>query len=202
MADAPGVEHGREPDPGPEVLRVGRDREQRVGRRAEQEVVDDGLVLERHGRDRRRQGEHDVEVGHGQQIGLPPLQPSPGGLPLALRAVPVAAGVVADRRVGAAVAARDMAAERRRAAGSDRRHDLELAEAQMPAMACREGVAMPVQDIRDLEKRPRHAGRGTSRRRRGRQQRERARRPRGSSSAPRACRWRSCRASCARAGPG
>jgi len=32
---APRVEHGREPDPGAEVLRIGRDGEQRVGGRAE-----------------------------------------------------------------------------------------------------------------------------------------------------------------------
>ena len=62
----------------------------------------------------------------------------------------------------AAFAARDVTAERRRAAGADRRHDLELAEAQMPAMARDEGVAVPVQDIRDLDGRSRHDGRGTA----------------------------------------
>lgn len=82
----------------------------------------------------------------------------PAHLPLALRAVPVAAGVVGDLDVVAAFAARDMAAERRRAAGPDRADDLELAAAE--AMAREEGVAMLVQDIRDLERRPRHDGRG------------------------------------------
>ena len=42
---APGVEHGRGADMGAEVLGVGRDREQRLGRRTEQQVVDDRLVL-------------------------------------------------------------------------------------------------------------------------------------------------------------
>src|SRR5215211_1135033 len=45
----------------------------------------------------------------------------------------------------------------------------------MPAMARHIGVAMRVQDVRDLQVRPRHEGRGASRRWRGRQQRERAR---------------------------
>ena len=44
-----------------------------------------------------------------------------------------------------------MAAERRRAAGADCCHDLELAEAQVPAMARDEIVAMLVQDICNLE---------------------------------------------------
>ena len=132
---SPGVQHGGEADPGAEVPRVGRDREERVGSCAEQQVVDHGLVLECQGRDRRRQGEHDVIVGHGQ---------------------------------------RDMAAERRRAAGPDRTHDLELAAAQVPAIMRDVGVTIRVQDFRDLQLRPRHERRGASRRWRGHQQRERA----------------------------
>src|SRR5262245_23008813 len=47
--------------------------------------------------------------------------------------MPVAAGVVGDLRIGAVLvlAARDMTAERCRAAVLDRRHHLELAEAHM-----------------------------------------------------------------------
>jgi len=53
---------------------------------------------------------------------------------LALRAVPVAAGIVGDAQVGALLAAFDMPAQRRRSAALDRRHDLELAEAHMAGM--------------------------------------------------------------------
>src|ERR671912_2860683 len=70
---------------------------------------------------------------------------------------------------------RDMAAERRRAAGPDRRDDLELAAAQVPAMAVHVSIAMGSEDIRDLQVRPRHEGRCNLWRRRRRQQRERAR---------------------------
>jgi hypothetical protein len=91
---APGVEHGDEPDLGPEVLRVGGDHAQRLGRRPEQDGVDRLLVLERDLGHRRRQREHDVEVRHWQQLGLPGGQPLRARLPLALRAMPVAAGVV------------------------------------------------------------------------------------------------------------
>ena len=111
------MEHGGEADPGAEMLRVGGDGEERLGGGAEQQVVDHGLVLEGDGGDRRRQGEDDVVVGHGQQVGLRAAPATPRGRALALRAVPVAAGVVGDLTVVAALAARDMAAERRRAAG-------------------------------------------------------------------------------------
>ena len=42
---APGVEHGGEADAGAEMLGVGGDGDQRLGRGLEQEAVDDGLVL-------------------------------------------------------------------------------------------------------------------------------------------------------------
>ena len=152
------MQDGSEADARPEMPRVGGDRDQGVGRGTEQQVVDHSLVLQRDVGNRRRQREHHMVVGHGQEVGLVRRQPRACRRPLALRAVPVAAGVVADGRVVAVRAARDMAAERRRAAGADRRHDLELAEAEMSAMARDEAVAMPVQDIRDLERRLHHHG--------------------------------------------
>ena len=42
---APGVEHGGDADAGAEVLGVGGDGDQGLGGGAEQQVVDDGLVL-------------------------------------------------------------------------------------------------------------------------------------------------------------
>ena len=72
---APGVEHGDETDLGAEMLRVGGDRAQRLGRRAEQDGVDRLLVLEGDLGDRRRQREDDMEVRHRQQLGLPGGQP-------------------------------------------------------------------------------------------------------------------------------
>ena len=58
---APGVQHRREADLYTQPLWIGRDRQQRVGARLEQEVVDDGLVLVGDGADARRQREHDVD---------------------------------------------------------------------------------------------------------------------------------------------
>ena len=46
---APGVQHGGEADAHAEASGVGCDRDQRLGRGLEQQVIDGGLVLERQG---------------------------------------------------------------------------------------------------------------------------------------------------------
>ena len=67
---APGVQNGGDADAGAEMLGVGRDRDQRLSRGLEQEVVDHRLVLVGDVGDGCRQREHHVEVGHRQQLGL------------------------------------------------------------------------------------------------------------------------------------
>jgi Transposase IS66 family len=71
------------------------------------------------------------------ELGLALGEPGSCRLALTFWAVPVAAGVIGDSRVGAVLAAHDMPAECRRAATLDRRHHLELAEADM------DGVSLP-----------------------------------------------------------
>jgi hypothetical protein len=88
------------------MLRVGRDGEERLRRRPEQQVVDGRLVLEGDGRDGSRDREDEMVVGDGKEIGLAVGEPVPGGVALALGAVPVPAGIVGDAGVVAAVAAR------------------------------------------------------------------------------------------------
>ena len=60
--------------------------------------------------------------------------------------------------MAAAVAARDMAAERRGATSPDRRDDRELAEAQMAGLGGEIRLPGPAKDICDLEARRGHAG--------------------------------------------
>ena len=55
--------------------------------------------------------------------------------------------------MAAVVAALDMATERRRAAALDRRHHLELAEAQMAGLGTTPGRPVGTEDIRDLQSR-------------------------------------------------
>ena len=85
----------------PRCFGIGGDGEHGLGRGLEQEVVDHRLVLVGDVADRGGQREDDVEVGHGQQLGLPLLHPVARRRALALRAMPVAAAVVGDDRVAA-----------------------------------------------------------------------------------------------------
>ena len=43
---SPGVEHGGDADPRAQVTGIGGDREHGLGRRVEQQVIDDSLVVE------------------------------------------------------------------------------------------------------------------------------------------------------------
>lgn len=153
------MQHGGDADSGAEMLGIGRDCQHGLGRDLEQEIVDHRLVLVGDIGDGSRQREHQVEVGHRQQLGRALGEPPLGGCALAFWAVPVAAGIVADGRVGAVLAARDMPAEGCGAAALDRRHHLQLVEAEMAGVGLTPRPSMPAEDIRDLQNRARHARR-------------------------------------------
>jgi hypothetical protein len=155
---APGVEHGSDADPGPEVFFVGADRDCRLGRRLEKKVVDHALVLVGDVGDRTGERVHEVEVADGQELGLALGEPLLRGGTLALGAVAVATAVVGDDRVGTGVvlATRNMASERRGAAALDRAHHLQLGETHMPGIGATPSGPVVAEDIRDLESVPNH----------------------------------------------
>ena len=117
---SPCVEHGGDADPCPQVLGIGGDRQHRLGRGAEEQVIDDSLVVVGDVGDLGRQGEDDVEVSDRQQVGLALGQPCARGGALALGTVPVAAAVIGDPPVAAALACLDMTIQGRCAAMLDR----------------------------------------------------------------------------------
>jgi hypothetical protein len=88
---APAVEYCGGANARAEVLRIGGDREQRLGGRAEQQVVDDGLVLISNRGDLGRQCEDHVKIADRQQIGLAAREPILRRRALALWAVAIAA---------------------------------------------------------------------------------------------------------------
>src|ERR1700757_3347764 len=90
-------------------------------------------------------------IGHGQQFGLAVGQPLLGSRGLALRAMPVAAGIIGDAEVGARLTAFDMPAQGHRSAALDRRHDLELAEAYVAGMRCTPSRPAMAEDVRHLD---------------------------------------------------
>jgi hypothetical protein len=77
---------------------------------------------------------------------------------LALRAVPVAAAVVGDRGVGAILAARDVSAQRRRAAVLDGAHHLELEQAHVTAVGMTPRGPVVAEDVGDLHSWTGHVG--------------------------------------------
>ena len=136
---------------GAEVFGVRADDADRLGRRLEQDVVDERLVLKRDRRDRRGDGKDDMEIGDGQQFGAAIGQPLEARQTLTLRTVPVATGIVGDASLAAILAALDVTAERRRPAGLDRGHDLALIEGEPVALRGAEAVAVAAKDVRHLQ---------------------------------------------------
>ena len=117
---APGMEHGGSADARAEMLGIGGDREQCIGGRAEQQVVNDCLVLVGDRSDLGGQREDHVEIADRQQIGLAGRKPILRRRTLTFWAMAVATRVVSDAAVAAILAALDMPAERGRAALLDR----------------------------------------------------------------------------------
>ena len=108
---APGVQDQGQPDAGTQMLRVGGDGAQGLGRDLKQQAVDHRFIVIGDRTDRCRQGEDDVVVVDRQQIDLTGLEPASGRTGLTLRAMPVTAGVVGDLGVRTGRARQHMAAE-------------------------------------------------------------------------------------------
>lgn len=73
------MQNGEEADLGAEMLGIGGDGAQRLGGGAEQQTVDERLVLVRNGRNGLRQREDDVKVLRVEQLGAAILQPLRSG---------------------------------------------------------------------------------------------------------------------------
>src|SRR5262249_49041316 len=104
-----------------EVLGVGSHLPQGLGRGAKQQVVEYSLVLQRQRRQFVWQGEDDVVILDRQErLGLT-LEPGRVAASLALGAMAIATGIVADEPGAAVVALLDVAAQRGGAAACQRR---------------------------------------------------------------------------------
>ena len=152
---APAVQDGSNADVGAEVLGLGRDGGERLGRGRKQQSIDLGLVLVGDRADCGWQREHHVEVRHRQQFGFARRKPRLGGRPLALGAVPVTARVIGDACVGAVLTALDMAAEGSGATYLYGRHDAPLGETQMGLVGRAPVGPVAAENIRHLQVRQR-----------------------------------------------
>ena len=115
----PGVEHTQETDLRAKMLRIGGNLQQGGGAGAEQEVVDDLLVLQGQPRQLVGDGEDDMYVVDRQQFLAASGEPLVASVGLALGTVPGAAGVERGGLMAALPAAVQMTAERCSAAMLD-----------------------------------------------------------------------------------
>jgi hypothetical protein len=107
----PGVQDAEQAGAGAEVAGIGRQGEQGLGRRPEQEPIEELLVGPGDGPQLGRQGEGHQEVETRQQPGALALEPAVGLVGVTLRTVTVAAGVIAVRLGAAGVALAEVAPE-------------------------------------------------------------------------------------------
>ncbi len=113
----PGVEHGREADPG--LQPAAGNREQRLGRSFKEQVQGEGGSTTEEGVEGWGDGQDDVKVRHrekGLLLGLGPQGLVEGA---AARAVAVAAGVIGDAGVATLVALLEMSTELSGSAGDE-----------------------------------------------------------------------------------
>ena len=104
-----------------------------------------------------RQGEYDVEVGDAEEFFFSCGEPALASLCLALRTVPVPAGVIRDGLMTALRTLIDVAAQRGRAAASDRPQHTQLLVIQ-PGILVDEAVTLLAEYIGHLHGRPAHFG--------------------------------------------
>src|SRR5262245_44403557 len=160
----PGVQDAGDANFGAQMFGVGGNREHGVRGGLEEEIVDYGLVLIGDGSDLGRQREDDVKVGDLKEFGLAVLHPGKCLTALTLRAVTVAAAAVCDDGMATfgVLAACDIAAKRRRAAGLDRAHHLQLCVAHVAAIGITPSGAEVAEDVRDFQSGTLHDGAETT----------------------------------------
>ena len=162
MADQrlpPGVKNAEHPDLGAQMSGIGRDLAERHRARLEQPGVQAGTIPIAERQERMRQREDDVDIRHIEQVALACVEPALPSLRLTLRTVAIATRVIGDGLMAAGATGVDVPAERRGATARDRAEDRSLLHAQ-PRMLLDEGVALRVEDIGHLHRRPAHAGLG------------------------------------------
>ena len=152
----PGVQHGKEADLGTQMLGIGGDGSQGLGRGPEENAIDHPLVLVSDSGNLFRHGEDDVKVLGLEDLGKTILNPVSASQRLALWAVPITAAVVEDALMATRIAPLDMTAESGGPAHLDSCHDAPLAQRQRSIMLLTIGCAVAAEDIRHFQFRTLH----------------------------------------------
>jgi hypothetical protein len=116
---APRMEHRQAANLGPKMLRVPSDVLECLHHGAKQHAVEQAGILEAQGTEEMWQREHDMDVGDVEHLTLPGSKPGRLCSPVALGAVAIATGVIADFLVAALITLGFVAPQGGRAAAGD-----------------------------------------------------------------------------------
>src|ERR1022692_1063253 len=152
----PGMQHGEEADFRAEVFRIASDFEKCFCTGAEQQTVDDFLVLQSQCRELRRKCEDHMDVARREKFSLTCRNPAFPSSSLTLRAVPIAAAVVGDSAMPAAGALIEMTAECSGATPRNGQQHFDVLPAEPLAISLDEGSSRAADEIGHLEERPAH----------------------------------------------
>jgi hypothetical protein len=156
---SPTVKYSEKADLGAQMLGIGSDGRQGLGRGSKQNAVNEIFVLVRDGSDLLRDREDDMKIVRRENFGGSFFNPCGTRERLALGTVAVAAAVVAGPLVTTAVAAFEMTAESGGAAHLDRGHDAPLSRGERRAMLFTIGFTVTAKDVRYFQLRAIHGGR-------------------------------------------
>src|SRR5580700_4261158 len=151
------MQHGEEADFRAEVFRIASDFEKCFCTGAEQQIVDDFLILQSQWRELRRKREDHMDIARRKKFFLTCCNPAFPGSGLTLRAVPISAGVIRDGgAMTAASALIEMTAECGGATARNGQQHFAVLPAEPLAVSFDEGSSCAADEIGHLEGRPAH----------------------------------------------
>src|SRR5436190_4057758 len=152
----PCVQNCRDADVGSEVLGIGSNDGEGLGRSFQQQAIDDGLVLIGDSAKRRRQPEHQVKIRNGQEFGFARRKPCRCRMRLAPWTMPIAAGIIEDPGMLTFLAALDMSPELGSSANLDRLHHAPLNPIDVTGVGNAPCFTVTTEDIRYFQFPPEH----------------------------------------------
>ena len=153
----PGVQHAEEAEFCAEVSRIASDFEKCFGTGAEQQIVEDFLILQGQWRELRRKCEDHMDVARGEKFSLTCGDPAFAGRGLTLRAMAIAAAVVGDGgTMPAAGAFIEMTAECGGTTARNGQQYFDVLPGEPLAISFDEGSSRAADEIGHLEGRPAH----------------------------------------------
>src|SRR6202166_5062034 len=153
----PGVQHGEEAEFRAEVSRVASDFEKSFRTGAEQQIVDDFLILQDQWRELRRKCKDDIDVARREKFSLACGDAALADRSLTRRAVSIAAAVVGDGGTMRATGAfTEMTAECGGATARNGQQYFDVLPAEPLAILFDESSARAADEIGHLEGRPTH----------------------------------------------